>query len=333
MTKPIIHIGLHKTGSSSLQLFVYFNKEKLETQGIYLPTAGWLNGAHHQLCYDILEIANWDAEKRSLTELRSEVSEGYIADLAPLLTSEEFERFNSDEVSELLNALGTNSANVIVYLRRQDEYILSDYAQQIKMGAELPDFDEYLENISRDLRFDYENTIQQWTDACGNGSVTAIVYAKPKEKNQFDLDFLRAMGLQDPEKIDWTFLDRQANSSWTYEETDFIRRVTSCVRSNYQTKHLDWAKAYAGFYPEIRRLCSASQSKLRITQNQFNKISSLYSASNKRLIQNVNLVGNADSLEFDQLPPLLESFSRIEDELVQQFSERFADKCDLPKSE
>ena len=66
----IIHIGPHKTGTTTLQNALYINREFLLSNDIFIPCAGRRNiksAAHHNLAWELLkdsayrpEYGNWE---------------------------------------------------------------------------------------------------------------------------------------------------------------------------------------------------------------------------------------------------------------------------------
>lgn len=58
MTKSIyIHIGPHKTGTTTLQFSLFLNKDKLKKNGILYPDSGIISAklpGHHNLAWEIL---------------------------------------------------------------------------------------------------------------------------------------------------------------------------------------------------------------------------------------------------------------------------------------
>lgn len=324
MKRPIAHIGVHKTGSSSIQIMLNANQHILENNGFYLPTSGWLNGAHHKLCYDMLQFGNFDEERSSLKALTSEIVSPEKAHLTPVLTSEEFERFNEHHVKEFRDIIGTDDCEIVVFLRRQDDYLISDYGQQIKMGANRPKFEKYVQRAVDEPRFNYEQTLNAWSSVFGKDNIKAIVYSDAVKSEGIYKVFLEHSGLPDIDQARWRIPQRNANASWTAQETDFIRRVTGNLRSQYNVDTLNWHATYAEHYPDIKDYCKDVSTKLQVTQEESDFVKERFLASNTAVIEQYNIAGDKSDLLFEPRPLSEPTRYVISDDLVADFSNKIA---------
>ena len=133
-----LHIGLHKTGTSSLQNFLNRNADLLREQGCLWPQAGRVGGAHHNIGYQLMGKKRFSEDAGGLPELAAELSGAEMA----IVSSEELEFLELAHVRTLREGLGVHPVRVIVYLRHHDQLIASTYAQQVKMGANLGTLEE-----------------------------------------------------------------------------------------------------------------------------------------------------------------------------------------------
>ena len=133
--ETIIHIGRHKTGTTSIQHFLALNEDLfLNRYGIYYPEIGRdpLMKYHHPLFRD------WAENKKKLDlQLINEVIENAKRKSASriLLSSEILSRDSITETKWIqLKEAFNEKITIIVYLRRQDKYLESMYAEEIKHG-------------------------------------------------------------------------------------------------------------------------------------------------------------------------------------------------------
>jgi len=131
-----LHVGFDKTGTSALQRFFSDNAGPLQKCGIFYPGTG-RSGLfqHHWLFAPVCD----DAEKvgfppqRSWDELRQALMEEVSAREEPvvLLSSEMLSQgVRLNELAALRDCFA--ETRIIVYLRRQDQYVMSAYEQSIK---------------------------------------------------------------------------------------------------------------------------------------------------------------------------------------------------------
>jgi len=131
----IIHIGRHKTGTTSIQHFLALNEDLLlDRYGIYYPEIGRdpLMKYHHPLFRD------WAENKKNLDlQLINKIIENAKRKSASriLLSSEILSRDSITETNWLqLKEAFNEEILIIVYLRRQDKYLQSMHAEEILHG-------------------------------------------------------------------------------------------------------------------------------------------------------------------------------------------------------
>lgn len=220
MATVYLHIGLSKTGSSSIQYFLWNNRPVLEKYGICYPDLGYRSRqASEKRNGHILvvpfrgnrvnrkkEIAQYEAALDKVEELGQSYDRIVLSDEA--LWSSGYYNF---AVWEQLKA-GLEKRNMqlklIVYLRRQDLWVQSSYAQRIRKGtiktgesksnATLT-FYEYLEHLqNKNWPLDYYAYICELAKFFGKESLIIRVLEKGQlqgEERLLQSDFLDILGL------------------------------------------------------------------------------------------------------------------------------------------
>lgn len=205
MRRLIIHIGNHKTGSTSIQESLVLNNELLEFngfkvcrtnyQGKTVPWAG-LNG--------------WvDCSSGNTPVLRDGLAQALSAspNKNVIISAETFSFLNKkSDLGKLHNELQTSfdKIEVVVYIRRQDRQILSHSLQASKPAS---NFDKYFlgfgkhpfpRSINRNLRnyLDYNKKIGLWSEVFGDKNIKVRVFDK-KYLHHGDVvsDFYYSIGL------------------------------------------------------------------------------------------------------------------------------------------
>lgn len=143
MSKIILHIGTHKTATSSLQYVLSSNRSLLESLGISYPRAEW-GTAHHSLPAHWVPLPEKYQLKGGIDAWRRGLGVMSDRDYTVLLSSEEFSRGAPDRVHmgqlrELLR--GFDEVEIWCTLRNQASYIQACY-MQIMVTRPPPDISE-----------------------------------------------------------------------------------------------------------------------------------------------------------------------------------------------
>jgi hypothetical protein len=131
----VIHIGFGKTGTTALQQFFVDNGKRLLQHGIYYPRSGRrAETAHHYLATAARPGGGtgYESQKGWQAEVADLVAEaGQTPAQTILLSSEVFSGRMIFRELELLKR-HFNHITIVMYVRRQDDLIMSSYQQWIK---------------------------------------------------------------------------------------------------------------------------------------------------------------------------------------------------------
>jgi hypothetical protein len=139
-----IHAGLHKTGSTSIQVFCDVQKLCLEEAGIFYPGEFALNGAHHPFAKLVRDGKVEDVKKILSSWILSCRDRG-IQRL--LLSSEDFEYIGADGVDLIGDCASKLSVDfdALIYIRPQSDLIEAQYSQQIREGILLGSLTDFFQ--------------------------------------------------------------------------------------------------------------------------------------------------------------------------------------------
>ena len=136
-----LHIGTPKTGTSAIQLFMFSNRNALEKNGCYVPNFKMKYpgiGQHrnaHWLIPAVKNDSDYNANLSHLKKIAEEYKTIYMSDEAIWNTCGFKPTFWEGLKKDLINT--GIELKVIVYLRRQDSYLYSYWAEQVRRGRVL----------------------------------------------------------------------------------------------------------------------------------------------------------------------------------------------------
>ena len=227
--KLYLHIGMSKTGTSSIQHFLWRNRGIiLGKYGILYPETGIHlgSGAHHYLKWCISSNLNFketiedvpDGEfiyKKLKEEVENKNAKGVIID------SEYFMSSNPELVRKFLVFI-TTDINIIAYFRRQDLWAEQNYSQNIKTytlkQTKLSEFLSTLQSL-----YNYYNFLTRWQSAFPEAKIIPRIYdRKLFPEGNVILDFLSILGIDMPEAREQRI---EANPSLSHLSTLTLRRI------------------------------------------------------------------------------------------------------------
>lgn len=164
----VVHVGMPKAGSSSIQYMMHRLSPALERAGVYVPATARSWGAHQSL---VLPPGHWRHRPHlgGWADLEREVRRCS----APLcvISSEHFtgslEGFLGAGRVRAMARAARREVRVVGYVRPQYALLESIYTEDVKSGATCAPFDAYLEACTRLHRFDYDAVFRRWRKAFG----------------------------------------------------------------------------------------------------------------------------------------------------------------------
>lgn len=162
MRRCFIHIGTHKTGTTSLQYTLNTRSQKLEGFGFYYPRLGRpsvASYAHHNFAWEISKDDRFQRASGSIDDLLVEVAD---VPHDVILSSEDFEcsAYHPEQFTSFIDRLKERQFDVkfIVYFRNQIDYAESLYLTMLLLGLDLP-FAKYIGEILESGRFRWRHWI------------------------------------------------------------------------------------------------------------------------------------------------------------------------------
>ncbi len=178
VAKLFLHIGTPKTGTTFLQAFFARNADLLLEQGVLYPRVGRRSeeDAHHLVPLAYEE----DAADRDVHGGRGEFVDRLAIEFREtkanrgILSTEAM--FGMRDVSTLRKDLAAFDVEVIVFLRRQDEYLESAYTEAIKDRRVNCTISEFVDmRISTGI-CDYASVLDRWSAEIGDAKIHVMPY-------------------------------------------------------------------------------------------------------------------------------------------------------------
>jgi hypothetical protein len=204
-----LHVGTHKTGTTSIQRRLTADESAHLAAGLHVPRASRTDplAGHHNLAWELNDDPRFDPAHGTLADVLDEIAD--VRAERACLSSEDFEYLagRPQRLARLTDGLRTigYAPVVVVYLRPQADYAESLYAELVKFGLTLG-FDAFLDRIVGagsfwfDERwcytFDYERLLDGFAQVVGPQRVVARRY----DGGSIDVvaDFLTVVGAHVP---------------------------------------------------------------------------------------------------------------------------------------
>jgi hypothetical protein len=228
-----LHVGMDKTGTSAVQLFLHERRDELlEKTGVLFPLTGkWTDHSHHPFAFTTLSMGDFKPSslKGLFANLAREIKQSNAKSV--LLSSECFFKMHTKDGFDLFWEKAEHlfgDIKVIVYVRRQDKWVESRHRHSIVSGNELA-----VDVLSRPFFSNYKQFIDKWRDLVGHGNVIV----KPFERQQFvdgDVcqDFAHILGANDLEPSEGS----QVNVGFSSKRILF-RKLINKLNSNADDMH------------------------------------------------------------------------------------------------
>lgn len=295
--KAIVHIGAPKTGSSTIQEFLFTNTRALAAQGFRFHRN--VEGRGSQFEYPLAALASIgrplpgveEQTRYSSTDLATHKAAGAAveAELAALRATwgEPVALFSSEHIYPWLKSVKSIQAldrlfqrhfdhvSYILYLRNQEDLIVSEYSEILKRGSNLR-LQELMEK--RMINLDYEPRIAFWVNAVG--------------REHFDLRLMDPTFLEDGDllsdyagacsiSLKGLALPPRVNESLSAPAAEALRALNERIPQllhNAQPNPLR-----AGLIAHLMALTPPDAPKLALTAEQRAQILDLVGPANERL--------------------------------------------------
>ena len=269
--KLVIHIGLHKTGTTSFQNFLHFNRDSLLEAGVFYPEMG--EHESHWVIPNQIIRNNWDYVKNYMKDSLSNARKANVNTV--FISSEDFELFLfegylASKFENLVLDLGYSKIYWVSVLRNQWDYFNSIYSEMSKnkvclnyatAGEEILNFGEISmgTNVYRwRFAFDYDIIIQRFLDYI-NGTFSAYSFEQFTSTDVIGQEFINRI-----------IEDNLNQKTFWSSKLHYVEKTN--VRGKDETVEIDYLSNFLGIKMTKEIFEENNNIFLPIIQNRFGMI-------------------------------------------------------------
>jgi hypothetical protein len=319
----LIHVGPHKTGTTTVQSAFHDNREALAANGVhYLGPDLQPTKPVKAITGSIKDAAERD---EALAVWNALMAEAHSAPARTVVLSSEFLCESDDQAAaRVLTDLGGDSARVVVTLRPLAKILPSQWQQFVQAGNRQT-FREWIEEkLDRnekgevDLfwkRHRHDRLVERWAAAVGKDNVTVVI-ADSSDPEQLPRVFTKLAGLPDGVLVPKQTV---ANRSLTWEEAEAIRHfnIQHHVLNNHRTEKgeppvpLSMDQRMAAWRHVKRRTPLPGEQKIVLPVDTVDRVDELAKDMVKTILgTGVEIIGEPESLSKREKHKELEQYSQ-----------------------
>jgi len=218
MPELILHIGTHKTGTTSIQHFCTDNRKALRARGLWYPSPDLgsfpKHYAHHRIAHAIAGVdSNFsiDDSRRFFDRVRRRArhAERILVSAEPfyrhaLNPDGPVDRQDPAQLHRFVEAVGTClggfDVKVLVALRRQDRFAESLYAEQILASGYTASIEKFVS--ARSALLDYRQRLDDWASVFGESNMIVATFEPTRRDQPVEYEFLELVGVNDTNGLD-----------------------------------------------------------------------------------------------------------------------------------
>ena len=234
----LLHIGMHKTGTTALQTLLAARRDELARRGIAYPG---IRADHHLPARSLLQVdvGPLGADKAPPPEVWSRLAEEVRSGAGRFVVSSEFLSSASDEQAERSVAdLGRGRVHVLLAVRNSVESAVSTWQQTLKQGRTstieqwantvVPRAGAAPRNSDFWEHWDLGAVVRRWSAAAGGAGNVTVVVLDRSDRNRL----LRTVEqlLELPEGFLSAMSSPASNRGMTVREAELVRRLNLALR-------------------------------------------------------------------------------------------------------
>ena len=209
----IVHIGIEKTGTTSIQRALSQNRAVLEQQGVALGWPEEVENSRYLVAYfrekpdDFWAAREWQSAEDRLSSLEplmagldEEIAKAPPSTEAMIFSSEHFHSrlTEESEIRALADFLGKRfeTITIVCFVRPQASTVLSLYSTALRAGHAVP-YRLFAQNMLGNREYlDHALTLSKWASAFGEARISVRPYPmRAEEGRDVRQDFFEAINM------------------------------------------------------------------------------------------------------------------------------------------
>ncbi|MCX4762118.1 hypothetical protein OG562_14265 [Streptomyces sp. NBC_01275] len=267
----LLHIGPHKTGTTSIQGALFGAKDRMPTYGVEFPaTSRHPMQAVLAACSRGGMMGDTTPTERHWTQLLEQV---HATGRRTSVISSEFFADAPDDASiqRIVEQLGGERVHILVTLRPLAKIMPSQWQQYVQNGLRMG-YEEWLEHMLRKAPYEkpnpsfwrrhrHDRLVERWVRAVGAERVTVVV-VDDRDRDGLMRTFEALLGL--PANLLEPVPDT-ANRSLTLAETEMLRNLNKEFRGNGLPDELYSKLVRNGAVMHMKNACSPTARDVKIS--------------------------------------------------------------------
>jgi len=266
----ILHIGDCKTGSTVLQTMLARGDATVSTQRLFSPGRGSHGGLARSLSdRPALYPVRWEKMATRLNEAEWDIA---------VLSSELFEFAHPAKVAEAVRthfAPYWEDLTVIAYLRPHAARVLSQGAENFKLGFATGSFEDYVTHFIDIKRLAYSARLARWKDTFGDRLVVRLFVRDHMVKGDVRHDFMSVIAPEGGYEI--TDSGQDSNAALTLGDLALMRMMQRMLATADPQIAMDNRVAFGKAFGRLLRdipspLQGAGRERLRLTRALYDQV-------------------------------------------------------------
>lgn len=243
-------MGTHKTGSTSIQNFIYTHRKALAHKGVLYPSSGLEGIAHHRLAW-ATGTGSHKADEALLRDTFASIAREANSSKYNriFISSEEFE--STHEPHLLAPLLDQFEVKVVIYLRKQDHLLESTYNQHVRQYDKRFDGSIYQLALKYNFHnhFNYRRLTERWESVFGRDNLLIRIYGTAHVQRDVREDLLSLIGVDSVGFVTETRKTHRDNISLATTAVPYMARINQ-LDLNYN-QHQKALSVLAKLIPEV----------------------------------------------------------------------------------